>query len=170
MRGEGEGGRQRQRAGLWLDVASFRREGGGGDGGMKEREEGEQCAVVHCGPAAPAALPLCCLAHPASGRQPITVQGSSATSVQCVRANREEGGEGGEETQRCKEDERREQGERKGSGMKEADGGERDERRGRKWEEAERKEGEADSSTYIPANPTLLPAPLHLYVLFVQKK
>lgn len=37
------------------------------------KEEDEQCIVVHCGPAAPAALPLCCLAHPASGRQPITV-------------------------------------------------------------------------------------------------
>lgn len=63
---------------------------------MKE-EEGERCVVVHCGPAAPAALPLCCLAHPASGRQPITVQRSGATSVQCVRANRggREGGDTG---------------------------------------------------------------------------
>lgn len=49
------------------------------------------CAVVHCGLTAPAALPLCCLARPASGRQPIIAQGSSATSVQCVRAGGREG-------------------------------------------------------------------------------
>lgn len=61
---------------------------------MKEREEeevkeGKQCAVVHCGPAAPAALLLLCLVHPVSGRQPITAQESSGTSIQCVRVNRE---------------------------------------------------------------------------------
>lgn len=56
----------------------------------KDEKEGKRCAVVHCGLMAPAALPLCCLAHPASGRQPIIAQGSSATSVQCVRAGRRE--------------------------------------------------------------------------------
>lgn len=65
---------------------------GGGGGMMKEEdeeeEEGERCVVLHCALAAPAALPLCCLAHPASGRWPITAQESSATSVQCVRTNR----------------------------------------------------------------------------------
>lgn len=88
---------------------------------MKE-EEGERCVVVHCGLASSAALLLCCLAQPASGRQPITAQGSSATSVQCVRANRGGREEGREEIQRCKEDERRVQGERKEGGMEEADG------------------------------------------------
>lgn len=65
---------------------------GGGGGMMKEEDEeekeGERCVVLHCALAAPAALPLCCLAHPASGRRPITAQESSATSVQCVRTNR----------------------------------------------------------------------------------
>lgn len=79
--------------------------GGGGEGGMMKEEdeenekqgEGEWCVVLHCELAAPAALPLCCLAHPASGRQPITVQESSATSVQCVRTNRgRRRGEGGD--------------------------------------------------------------------------
>lgn len=54
----------------------------------EEEKEGERCVVLHCALAAPAALPLCCLAHPASGRRPITAQESSATSVQCVRTNR----------------------------------------------------------------------------------
>lgn len=54
----------------------------------EEEKEGELCVVLHCALAAPAALPLCCLAHPASGRRPITAQESSATSVQCVRTNR----------------------------------------------------------------------------------
>lgn len=60
---------------------------------MKEREEeeakeGKQCAVVHCGLAAPAALLLLCLVHPASGRQPITAQESSETFNSVVRLNR----------------------------------------------------------------------------------
>lgn len=89
------------------------------------KEEGERCVVLHCVLAAPAALPLCCLAHPASGRWPITAQESSATSVQCVRTNR-----GG----RRYRDVRKTRGGRRGG---EADWGERDERRRRwKWEEA----------------------------------
>lgn len=48
--------------------------------------------MVHHGPAAPAAMSLCCLAQPASGWKPITTPGSGGTSVQCVRVKR--GGEG----------------------------------------------------------------------------
>lgn len=101
----------------------------------EEEKEGERCVVLHCALAAPAALPLCCLAHPASGRRPITAQESSATSVQCVRTNR-----GG----------RRYRDVRKAWG--EADRGERDERRRRwKWEEAGgEKEGEADGAASAP--------------------
>lgn len=64
---------------------------------MKEKEEEEDELWCIGGRRVPAALLLCCLAHPASGRQPITAQGSSATSVQCVRANR--GGRQGVDTE-----------------------------------------------------------------------
>lgn len=121
--------------------------GGGGGGMMKEeaedeeeKEEGERCVVLHCVLAAPAALPLCCLAHPASGRRPITAQESSATSVQCVRTNR-----GG----RRYRDVRKTRGGRRGGKQI---GEERDERRRRwKWEEAGgEKEGEADGAASAP--------------------
>lgn len=80
-----------QRTGFWLLLT------------RRKKRRRISKAVVHCGPAAPAALPLCCLARPASGWQPITVQGSYGTLVQCVRVKERKEGEEREMTRKWEE-------------------------------------------------------------------
>lgn len=111
----------KQRAGLWLAVEWKEEEGVVGRRRRKRRRKRASCALW-CIVGRRLQLPCRCAAwlSPASGRQPITAQGSSATSVQCVRANR-----GGKRRKRDGggryRDVRKTRGGSKEEGMEEAD-------------------------------------------------
>lgn len=159
MRGEGEGGRQRQRAGLWLDVAGCSGEGGGGDGGMVGRRNRRRRVngALWCIVGRRLQLPCRCAAWLTQRLAGSQSQHSEAVPLQFSVSERTGVGRG--------------EGGRRHSDVKQTRGGSEEKERREAWEKRmgergmrggggngrrqnEKREGEADSAASIPADPS----------------